>query len=526
MLVGSGAKVKATVVGVFLLLGMGLAPGQIPGGKVQQAEASEKWKQFVGEVSEFILPNGVRFIVLERRQTPVISFHTYVRAGTADVPAGQSGLGKLLENLAWTGTGTIGTRDWPSEKKALEAVEEAYDQLEAERDKGGKADDVKITSLQIEAKLAVSKAQSFAKPEEYFEVLSENGAKGVGATVTADAMQYTCTLPSNRAELWFAMESQRLARPVLRDFYMERDKLADEARGPQTGNAEARLLEVLAAVGFTAHPYRNPANGWPGDLENLRAADARAFLDRYVVPGKVTIAMVGDVTAAGARRLAEKYFAAWPAKFLPPPVHTREPAQTARRTGLAIHPGSALVAIGYQRPSQSDRDDIVLDLIQIILGDGTSGWLVRDLVRDRNAALGVRVQATFPGGRYPGLFAVLVAPAAGRTFAQTEVAVTAELDRLRVQPVDQATLARAKARARQAVLDTLSDNAATAALLATGAAEYGAWRQGLMDADRIETVRAEDVQRVAAKYFVPEHRTVVYSGPAGPVSEARAGGVR
>ena len=88
------------------------------------------------KTSEFTLPNGLHFIVLQRQDSPVVAFHTLVNVGSMQDPGGETGLAHMFEHLAFKGTESIGTRDWPEEKKALDAVEEAYDRMEAEANKG------------------------------------------------------------------------------------------------------------------------------------------------------------------------------------------------------------------------------------------------------------------------------------------------------------------------------------------------------------------------------------------------------
>ena len=63
--------------------------------------------------------------MVERHEAPVVSFHTYVEAGSVDDSTGTTGLAHMFEHMAFKGTETIGTTDWPAEKKALEAVEQA-----------------------------------------------------------------------------------------------------------------------------------------------------------------------------------------------------------------------------------------------------------------------------------------------------------------------------------------------------------------------------------------------------------------
>jgi predicted Zn-dependent peptidase len=495
--------VRLFVAGISLLFSVIYGPAQ--------AQPSPQAAGFPQRVSEFALPNGLHFVILERHEAPIVSFHAYVRAGAANVPVGQTGLTRLLERLAWSGTECIGSRDWPAEKKALDAVEESYERLQAERGKGPQADGVKVTSLEFEWQRAVDRASSLAKPGEYLQALTDQGATGIGVSVSADAVQYFCTLPSNRVELWFSMESQRLARPVLRGFYAERDNLAQQAR---VRPPEARIADELVAAAFVAHPYRNPVGGRPGDLGSLQTVDLRGFLERHFVPGNVTIAIAGDITHVDARRLAERSFAgaAWSARPQSPDIPTVEPVQTVPRTAVIQSPSTPLVAVGYRRPSQLDPDDAVLDAIQAILV-GAKGWLVRELAAKSGAAASVRVQAAYPGARYPGLFAILVQPEPGRTVEQTVAAVQAAVDRLRIQPLDDATLARAKAHVRESILAGLLQNASAAAMLAASVAEFGDSREPLTELEWMEKLSAADVQRVAAKYFVPERRTVVYLGP-------------
>ncbi|MGA2149880.1 MAG: insulinase family protein, partial [Bryobacteraceae bacterium] len=97
--------------------------------------AAQDLKEFEKRVTEFTLNNGLHFIVVERHDAPVVSFHTYVNAGSVDDPTGQTGLAHMFEHMAFKGTETIGTKNWPAEKRALDEIEEIYGRLDAERNK-------------------------------------------------------------------------------------------------------------------------------------------------------------------------------------------------------------------------------------------------------------------------------------------------------------------------------------------------------------------------------------------------------
>src|SRR5476649_2217569 len=131
-------------------------------------------KEFEKKVTEFSLPNGLHFILVERHDAPVVAFHTYVNAGSVDDPSGQSGMAHMFERLAFKGTETIGTRNWADEKKAMDAIEEIYDRLDAERNKGATADQSRADTLQTQVKFAVDRADMYVQQNEFKSIMEDN----------------------------------------------------------------------------------------------------------------------------------------------------------------------------------------------------------------------------------------------------------------------------------------------------------------------------------------------------------------
>src|ERR1700730_14418990 len=124
-------------------------------------------QEFERKVREFTLANGLHFIIIERHEAPVVSFNTYVKAGSLDDPAGQTGLAHMFEHMAFKGKPTIGSRNWPEEKKALDELEDLYAKLEEERRKDLRADRNKIESLEARVKTASEKADLYVDPNAY-----------------------------------------------------------------------------------------------------------------------------------------------------------------------------------------------------------------------------------------------------------------------------------------------------------------------------------------------------------------------
>src|SRR5579862_5982090 len=171
--------------------------------------AAQNLAEFEKKVTQFTLANGLTFLVIERHDAPVVSFHTYVNAGAVDDPSGHSGLAHMFEHMAFKGTPTIGSKNWPAEKQALDAIETAYNQLDAERNKAFRADPKKIEALEAKVKEAIAKADSFVEPNEFDRVIESNGGVGMNAGTAEDSTQFFYSLPSNRIELWFLLESDR-----------------------------------------------------------------------------------------------------------------------------------------------------------------------------------------------------------------------------------------------------------------------------------------------------------------------------
>ena len=473
--------------------------------------AAQSLREFEKKVTEFTLANGLHFIVVERHEAPVVSFHTYVNAGSVDDPSGATGIAHMFEHMAFKGTESIGSKNWPEEKKAIDQVEAVYDRLDAERNKGGKADLKQVIALEAELKTAEEKANSFVEPNLYPRIIEQNGGENMNAQTSWDSTEYFYSLPSNRTELWFLLESQRFIQPVFREFYKERDVVMEEYRMRVESEPQGKLLQTFLATAFAAFPYRIMGTGWPSDVTHLRRADAWRFFHEYYVPGNITMAIVGDVNPAEARRLAEKYFGPMPARPLPPLLHTLEPPQEGPKQAEVESPSQPLLFVGYKRPDQYSKEDPVFDVINGILSSGRTGLLYKDLVRDKQIALEAAVaDDTFPGGRYPNLFWFVLAPAAGHTTAENEKAFYEVLEKFKSRKVDDVTLGRVKNKTRADLIRRLDSNPGLASLVTAYHAIYGDWRKLFTSLDELDRITADDVQRVAQECFVPEKRTVAY----------------
>ena len=453
------------------------------------------------------LANGLTVVVMERPEAPVFSFYTHVDVGSVQEVPGITGLAHMFEHMAFKGTHEIGTTNWPKEKLALEKVETAYAAYLKENLKEVGRDEKKLAQLEKAWQDAVAAADEFVVPNQFGEIVESQGGVGLNASTDRDETTYFYSFPQNRLELWAYLESERFLEPVMRQFYKERDVVFEERRMSVDSSPQGRLLEQFLGAAFVAHPYRRPVVGWPSDLHAFSATDALDFFRKYYVPANIVVTVVGDVKAAEAMPIIEKYFGRIPARPAPGPLRIKEPPQAALRTVL-IHDRSQPVYVeGYHRPNFRDPDDAVYDVLADLLSKGRTSRLYRSLVRDKRIAIAAQ-GGSFPGSKYPSLFFFFAAPSRGHTAEEMAAPIHEEIEKLKTQDVTDEELLSIKTRAKADLIRGLGNDQGLAFQLGEYQALYGDWRELFKQIEEIEKVTKEDIRRVANKTFREENRTV------------------
>jgi predicted Zn-dependent peptidase len=454
------------------------------------------------------LPNGLTLLVLERHEAPVFSAYTFVDAGSVQDPIGATGLAHMFEHMAFKGTDTIGTKNWPAEKVALAKVETAYDAYLKEREKRVGRDEKKVQQLEKAWQDAIKNADQYVVRNQYTQIIEDNGGEGLNASTDYDETVYFYSFPSNRLELYAYLESERFLQPVMREFYKERDVVYEERRMRTDSNPIGRLIEQFLAQAFIAHPYHRPTIGWPSDLRRFSATDADRFFHRYYVPSNMVIAVVGDVKTADVIADFGKYFGRISAAPLPVEDPTVEPPQQSERRVVLRDQAQPIYVEGYHRPDFTDPDDVIYDAISDIMSNGRVSRMYRSLVRDQKIAADAAGFTGMPGSKYPHLFAFYAVPVPGHTPEEMQKAIRAEIEKLRTQDVTDDELAMFKTRARADLLRGLANNAGLASQIAIFQARFGDWRELFRQLDRYDKVTKADIRRVASRTFVEENRTV------------------
>ncbi len=363
--------------------------------------ASQDLKSFEERTTVHKLANGWTFLIVERPVAPVFSFCTLADVGSAQEVPGITGLAHMFEHMAFKGTPKVGTRDWAAEKKALAALEAAYQAWQTERS-APRPDPQKAEKLLADFRARQKDAAQYIVQNEFDDILSREGAADMNASTSSDNTQYYYSLPSNKIELFAFIESERFLHPVFREFYEERDVVQEERRMGVDSSPFGRLFEQ-----FQTRRLRRPP--LPASRPSARSATCsrspsptpRASSDTYYAPSNLITAIVGDVQAATLIPMLEKYFGRIAARPGPPPLRTVEPQQIAEKILILEDASQPLYLEGYHKPANTHPDQPVYDAIDDILSNGRTSRLYRSLVRDKKIAIADRVLLRLPGREVP-----------------------------------------------------------------------------------------------------------------------------
>ncbi|MEM6590653.1 MAG: pitrilysin family protein [Cyanobacteria bacterium P01_H01_bin.119] len=456
-------------------------------------------------VTEFTLDNGMKFIVLERHQAPVVSFMLYANVGAVNEADGQTGLAHYLEHLAFKGTTEIGTTDYASEKELLDEMDQVFDQILAAQASGN---DAQVEQLQQTLVDLQQQAATYVEQNKFGQIVEQAGGVGLNATTGADATRYFYSLPSNRLELWMSLESERFLEPVFREFYEEKDVILEERRMRVDNSPIGTMIERFLENAFEEHPYRRPIIGYQEDLFVATRENVRAFFETYYGPQNLIATVVGDVDPAQVQEMAEVYFGRFVPRSQPPELVIEPVEQQAPRSFTLRLQTEPWYLEGYHRPSLNHPDHVVYGILESLLVRGRTSRLYKSLVDEAQIALDVGSINGFPGDKYPNLLLLYGITAPEYTVDDVADMMTAELDRIKSEPVAAEELQRVKTQARASLLRSLDSNSGMASLLAAYEAKTGSWRNVFEELQAIEAVTVEDVQRIAQTVFQPNNRTV------------------
>ncbi|WP_410795959.1 M16 family metallopeptidase [Parvularcula sp. LCG005] len=307
------------------------APVALATAPVAMAQSSEVSIPF----EKFTLDNGLRVVVHEDRKAPLVAVSIWYHVGSKDEPEGKTGFAHLFEHLMFNGS-------------------ENYD-------------------------------------DEWFGPLEDVGATDLNGTTWFDRTNYFQTVPTPALERVLWMESDRMGHLL---GAVTQDKL-DEQRGvvqnekrqgdnQPYGRMEYAVLDGLLPEG---HPYSHSTIGSMEDLDAASLEDVKSWFKEYYGAANAVLVIAGDIDAATAKPLVEKYFGDIPAG--PPLSRAKSNApklDTNKYEIMYDQVPQPRMDRNWVAPGRATKEATLLDLAAKVLGGGKTSRLYKHFIDDLQVA--------------------------------------------------------------------------------------------------------------------------------------------
>ena len=403
-----------------------------------------------------VLPNGLTLLVQREASAPVVAVVTHVKAGYFDEPDEWVGMSHVLEHMLFKGTGRRGPGEIAHETQAL----------------GG----------------YLNAGTSYIKTVYYTALPSSEGGLEKALDIQSDALRNS------------VLDPDELAR--------ELEVVIQEAKR-KLDSPDAVAGETLYELLFEKHRMRRWRVGTEAGLRTFTADAVREYYSTRYTPGRVAIAIVGDLDTREAAELARQAYGDWGRPTVDVEGSPAEPeAFVPRARSLFGDIKRPIAVMGWRTVGALHKDTAALDVAGMVLGSGRGARLYR-AVRTTGLASSAQAHHFTPGE--VGVFAINLAADADRldkaVTRSAEVVlemmqdgpIEAELDRVR------ALLAMRRARA--------SESMDTRATVLCEAEALGGYELVDEEFDRLMAVTADDVKNVVARYLGPDRAAGVFYLP-------------
>jgi predicted Zn-dependent peptidase len=490
------------------------------------------------DVVEIALANGFRLLIVEDHRVPRVAASIWYRVGSAAEAPTEHGMVHFLEHMVHQGTTSVGTTNFDAEKPLLRDIYETEQRLLKQvaadrkrlRERNVFYDELAWpTTPEIDV-LRKRLYELEDKDSQYREFWAEYnwyhryGFRGrhtdpVPATTSKEQIEIDIDLPAEAIELFFRLEADRMVNAVFRGWEAQRFTLLEQRLNRQGRRATRFDYEALESLTGPAHPANHPSGGHIRDFVSFNRERMLRIYDTYFVPNNATLALVGDITPAQARSLAERYFGRISRGDEPPPrmdLESEPPPGGSIRLDW-VEPLSSRVLVRYRIPAVGHPDRPAFDVMALVLKE----TLKKQLGGVGGVATSVDVSAQRRGS--PAALTLDVSSRRDEDLSRIETVMLTAVDDLRQKRVDAAALARARKTLRLQWKEIRADRGSLAFEL--GSFEVmDSWTTLAPYMAAHERASAEDLQRLAAQYLVAGNQIIgtTRRNPQPAASERKA----
>jgi predicted Zn-dependent peptidase len=408
------------------------------------------------------LKNGLRVLISEDHTAPVFSIGIVYNVGSRNERKGRTGFAHLFEHMMFKGSQNVGSG-------------------------------------------------------EHFTLVYNNGGDMNGGT-SQDSTMYYEMMPANQLDLALFLEADRMRALDINKANLDNQigTVSEERKQGVDNQPYGRTRELVPELAYTNFAYKHSVIGSLDDLRAATVDDVAAFFRTYYAPDNAALAIVGDVRTADCLAKVRQYFESIPQQAPPPEVDMTEPAQTAEKRQTIDDPLAKLTRLDvvYHIPQGLTADSDALSMLGSVLSSGRSSRFYDNIVRLKQ--LSQSVSAYAGQNRGPSLFRVGGTVMPGKSVADLEKAIYEEIEKVKGGPIEAWEIEKTRNAALRGFVGTMTSSLSRAISLSQYAVFYN--DPGLINTryQRLSSITAADVQRVAKQYLTPENRTVVITNPKPP----------
>jgi predicted Zn-dependent peptidase len=420
------------------------------------------------EFTDQKLDNGLRVIIAVDRTAPVYGISVTYNVGSRNERPGRTGFAHLFEHMMFEGSENVG--------------------------KG-----------------------------EHFILVFNNGGN-MNGTTNEDRTNYFEALPKNQLDLGLFLESDRMRSLAVNQSNLDnqRNAVQEERRLGEDNQPYGHAYLDIDNLAYDNFAYKHSTIGEMSDLNAASVDDVKDFFRIYYAPNNAVLTLVGDLDPAEALAKVKKYFGDIPSQPVPPPVDMTEPPHYGERREVIHDPlaRTPLVLMAYHIPTGNTPDNEAMHVLANVLGQGQSSRLYLLLVKEKQFATQVFVQADERRG--PSLLYLYAFLRPGVKPEDCEKAIRDAVAAVQKDGITAEELDKARVQYLRGQIQTRQSDLYTAIRIGQYAVYFGDPNLINTAVDKFDAVTADQVKEAAQKYLIPEQLSVVTDLPAAGGKGAKA----
>src|SRR6202050_4063403 len=448
----------AAIVGLGFALGLGGVLRAAPG-ENQAASAGVKVPKL--EFRDVKLDNGLRVILVPDHSAPVYGIDVCYNVGAHNEHPGRTGFAHLFEHMMFEGS------------------------------------------------------ENVAKGEHFVLVFNNGG--NMNGTTNEDRTTYFEELPKNQLDLGLFLEADRMRALNVTQANLDnqRNAVQEERRQGIDNQPYGRAQLDLDNLAYDNFAYKHSTIGSMTDLNAASIDDVKDFFRIYYAPNNAVLTLVGDFDPDEALAKVKKYFGSIPSQPTPPKVLLDEEPHYGERKEIIYDPLARLpeIDIAYHIPRGNTPDHSAVQQLAIVLGQGESSRFYQHLVKEKQLASDVSVQADARIGVSQLYFSANPRP--GVKVEDLEKAMDEEIDAVAKDGITTQELAKAKTQLLRQFIERRRSDLFTAILIGSYTVYFNDPNLINTTLDKENAVMLAEVNAATKKFLERDQRTVVITLRAG-----------